>query len=121
MDFAEFLLSVMKRVAAHQALHLSPQVNDEGVFEVTVLAIIEQSLAPLALVSENASDDELANFEKAITDFEKAFEEQEAENAANEVKVREILSRLTPEERELIDRPLPEDLPNESGEEGYTT
>lgn len=120
MEFAEFLLDMTKRVAAHQALHLSSQFNEEGVLEVSVLAIIDMSLAPLALVGENASDDELAKFEKAITEFEKAFEEQAAEDEATEGKVREILERLTPEERALIDRPLPEDLPaDDECEEHY--
>lgn len=120
MEFAEFLLDTMRRVATHPALHISPQVNEEGVFEISLLAVIDQSLGAIALVNENATDDELANFEKALVGFEKAFAEQEAEDEANELKARQILERLTPEERALIDRPLPEDLPaEEDGEDHY--
>jgi len=111
MSFAEFLLEFLKRVAALEYAHTSTRFNYDGVFEVELLAIDGMNVGSVAVLTENATADEMTQFDIQFESLKSAVLAQKEEDAENEIRVREILGKLTPEERLLIERPLPEDLP----------
>jgi hypothetical protein len=113
MEFSAWLFHVLKRVAATNYAHISPTINEDGVFEVELVGVVDQQVAQIATINENATAAEITAFELQLDLLQNAVQAQDAEDEANEVKIREILGRLTPEERLLIERPLPEDLPQE--------
>ncbi len=117
MEFSAWLFHVMKRVAATNYAHISPTINEDGVFEVELVGVVDQLVAQIATITENATEAEITAFELQLDLLKNAVQAQDAEDEANEVKIREILGRLTPEERLLIERPLPEDLPTEESPE----
>jgi len=126
MDFAEnaafddFLVGVIRRVAANDALQLSFGVDDRGLLVIEMIAVIDGSVGTIGVINEFASDQDLADFNSAITRFEAALAKQNEEDEATDAKIRQILERLTSEERLLINRPLPEDVSAEDdGEEHY--
>jgi hypothetical protein len=111
MNFADHLLKLLKRIATIDVAHASTDINDDGVFELEVIAILDEQIAPICSITENATKVELTQFELQLDLLENALVAQSREDAENAAKVHEILSRLTKEERELIERPLPEDNP----------
>jgi hypothetical protein len=118
--FSDLILSILKRVAASEFLHERVFINEDGALEMEMFGIIEGQVAPIASINENSTEVEITQFELQLDLFDNAVKAQDAEDAENEVKIREILGRLTPEERLLIERPLPEDLPSEDeGEEHF--
>jgi uncharacterized coiled-coil protein SlyX len=120
MNFDKFLLDVLKRVAKSDYAHASFSFGEDGAFELELLAIVDGQVGSIATVNERATDAELRDFELQIDALDKFIAAQAAEDEANEKKIREILERLTPNERALIERPLPEDLPPEAdGEEHF--
>jgi len=126
MDFAEnaafddFLVGVIRRVAANDALQLSFGVDDRGLLVIEMIAVIDGSVGTIGVINEFASDQDLVDFNSAITRFEAALAKQNEEDEATDAKIRQILERLTSEERLLINRPLPEDVSAEDdGEEHY--
>jgi hypothetical protein len=110
MEFSAWLFYILKRVAATKYAHITSSINDDGVFEVELVGVVDQQVAQIATVTENATPGEILAFEFHLDSLQNAVQAQDAEDEANEVKIREILGRLTPEERLLIERPLPEDL-----------
>jgi hypothetical protein len=113
MKFSEFLFEFLKRVAKLEYAHASTSISDDGVFEVELLAIDGTNIGSIAKITENASDIEITQFDLKFESLKSAVLAQKEEDAQNEIKIREVLSRLTAEERLLIERPLPEDLPPE--------
>lgn len=120
MKFAEVLFSLMKRIAASKVARERTYITEDGLFELEVFAVSAGEAVHIAALTEHATEAEIVEFEKQLERLENAAKAQDEEDAANEVKIREILERLTPEERVLIERPLPEDLPPpDEGEEHY--
>lgn len=120
MKFSEYLFDLLKRVAKLDYVHTSAFINDDGVFEVELLAIDGMNVGRIASLTENATADEITQFDLTLESLKSAVLAQAEEDAQNAILVREILGRLTPDERFLIERPLPEDLPPDSdGEEHY--
>lgn len=111
MKFADYILDVLTRVATIDGSLISSRINGNGALTVQLIAVYEGEAAILAEVSEDSSDAQRAAFELHVDLFENAVKADAAEEAANEAKVREVLNKLTPAERLLIERPLPEDLP----------
>lgn len=111
MEFSVWLLTVLKRIAKIDAAQSFTRYNDDGVFELELVAVMDQQVAPIATINEHANEVEAMAFELKIDLLENAIKAQEAEDEENEAKIRGILERLTQEERLLIERPLPEDLP----------
>jgi hypothetical protein len=119
MKFSEWLFHVLKRVAATNYAHLTSSINDDGVFEAELVGVVDNQVATIASITENATKAELAEFERKIDLLQSAVQAQDAEDEANEARIREILNKLTREERMLIDRPLPEEMiPDSESDEG---
>lgn len=115
MKFSEILLPLLKRIAAIDVAHASTQISDDGsgVLELTLLAIIGENIGAIAMINENSSEEEIAHFQQELDKLVNAVEDQRKQDEADEKRIHEILERMTPEERALIQRPLPEDLPAE--------
>ena len=113
MKFADTLLSLLKRIAQSEVAHESVRINDDGVFQIDVYAVMEDEVAKIGSLTEHATEIEITQFELQLDLLDNAVRAQDAEDAEREILIHEILSRLTPEERLLIERPLPEDLPPE--------
>jgi hypothetical protein len=113
MNFADHLLKLLKRIATIDIAHASTDINDDGVFELEVIAILDEQIAPICSITENATEVEITQFKLQLDLLENALKAQATEDAEHAGKVREVLSKLTKEERELIERLLPEDSPTE--------
>lgn len=119
MNFAEVLLALLKRIANIDIAYASTGLNEDGMFELEVLAVMDGEVAPVCSITEDASEVKLLELELQLDRLERAVKDQEAEDAHNELRVREVLNKLTREERILIDRLLPEEMiPDSDSDEG---
>ncbi len=121
MNFNEKLFDLMKRVASIEIAQGSVRINEEGLFELGVLAVCDGDISPIGSIAENATETEFAQLEMQLDLLENAVRAEQAEDERRMAAVREVLNKLTREERILIDRPLPEEmLPDDDGDpEGY--
>jgi hypothetical protein len=113
MNFAKLLLKLLKRVATIDIAHASTGLNEDGEFELEVVAMLDGQIAPIANLKESATEFEVTQFEAQLDLLVSAVAAQKREDEEHANKVREVLAKLTPEERILIERPLPEDIPHE--------
>jgi DNA-directed RNA polymerase specialized sigma24 family protein len=119
MEFSAWLFHVLKHVAATNYAHLTSSINDDGVFEAELVGVVDNQVAMIASITENATESELAAFEQQLDLLQNAVQAQDAEDKENEARIREILNKLTREERMLIERPLPEEMiPDSESDEG---
>jgi DNA-directed RNA polymerase specialized sigma24 family protein len=119
MDFSAWIFRILKRVAATNYAHLTSSINDDGVFEAELVGVVDNQVATISTITENATDAELMAFELQLDLLQNAVKAQDAEDEANEAKIREVLNKLTREERMLIERPLPEEMiPDSESDEG---
>lgn len=109
--FSKHLFRLLKHIASIEHAHASTQNNEDGVFELEVLAVYENDVGTVATLKETATEVEIVQFELRLEALEKSLLAQKAEDEARGDRIKEILSKLTKEERLLIERPLLEDLP----------
>jgi hypothetical protein len=120
MIFARHLYPLLRRIASIEIAHASTEVDENGALVLEVLAVVDGQIGAICSINEHATDAEISQFEQQLDLLESSALAQNAEDAQREIQIREILGRLTPEERLLIERPLPEDLPpDDDGEEHF--
>lgn len=120
MKFSAWLFYILKRIAANKYMREASSINEDGSFCFELRAIHEGEEIIVATISENPTEDEIQEFERQFNLLEAAVAAQDAEDAEREIRIRQILGKMTKEERLLIERPLPEDLPpDDDGEEHY--
>lgn len=121
MQFSEYIIEIMKRLAKIEGAFLATRINENGVLTVQLVASYDGDIATIYEVSEDSTEGQRAAFERRVDLLENAIRSQDAEDAAHEAKVREVLNKLTKEERILIERPLPEEMiPESDGDEGVS-
>jgi hypothetical protein len=113
MTFSEVLLPLLKRIDALEYAYASTGFNEDGVFGIEVIMVHEGNVGTVCALTEDADEVAITQFELQIDLLENAVSLQKADDAANEARTREILGKLTKEEREHIGCPLPEDDPTE--------
>lgn len=116
MNFAIPLLRILKRIAAIEDVHANTGFNEDGVFGVELLAVIDGQVGSIATLTEDATNEQIAEFARQVELLAKAIEDERVEEDKRAGLIYEVLGKLSKEERELIGRPLPEDLPPEGSE-----
>jgi ribosomal protein S3 len=112
MNFADLILSLLKRIAEIDVAYVAPEFT-EGVFGIKVFIMYEGDAVQIADMNENSTETDITQFELELDLLENAVRAKNSEEENYMQRVRDILNKLTHEERMLIDRPLPEDLPPE--------
>jgi hypothetical protein len=86
MNFADHLLKLLKRIATIDVAHASTDINDDGVLELEVIAILDKQIAPICSITENATQIEITQFELQLDLLENALVAQSREDAENSAK-----------------------------------
>ncbi len=120
MNFPEKLFNLMKRIASIDIAQGSARINEDGIFELGVIAVCEGEVAPIGAITENSATEEFDKLSRQLDSLEIAAREEDEADDRRRAAIREVLTKLTREERILIDRPLPEEmLPDDDGEVDY--